>query len=27
MIRRIASAWHVPERLLVRAYPLERSAA
>ena len=27
MIRRIASEWHVPERLLVRDYPLERSAA
>ncbi len=22
MIRRIAAAWHVPERLLVREYPL-----
>jgi HTH-type transcriptional regulator / antitoxin HigA len=26
MIRRIASAWHVPERLLVKAYPLDRVA-
>jgi len=26
MIRTIAREWHVPERLLVREYPLERAA-
>ena len=26
MIRKIAAAWHVPERVLVREYPLATSA-
>ena len=26
MIRKIASAWHVPERVLVKEYPLARGA-